>query len=167
MAIMCAKKFQYELLPPTPDGKYDRQECAPKYLEIIRWPYGVRCPRCKTGEVKTLKKPRRKPEGRYLYNCRKCRRQFTVTTKTALERTHVPLKKWLDAIALAERKGDQLKASDLTKSLKVTPKTARKMLRKLRRRDRDKFLQNLCAPLKMYKSSDEIFRRIFPDAYAN
>ncbi len=100
-----------------------------------------------------------------MYSCRDCRRQFTVTTKTALDRTHVPLAKWLEAIALAERQGENLKTRHLVRALKVTPKTARAMRRRLQRSQKDEFLVKLSAALKMYKRPEAIYRRLFPDVY--
>ncbi len=164
---MSPRTFVYALLPKPPAGKFERADVVPKFLELMRWPYGVSCPypRCHSPEITKLRNPTRQPEGRYLYYCRKCRRQFTVTTRTVLDRTHVPLAKWLETIALAERLGESLKTRDLVRELQVTPKTARAMRRKLQRSQKDEFLVKLSAALKMYKRPEEIYGRLFPDVY--
>jgi transposase-like protein len=164
---MRPKAFAYALLPKPPAGRVARCDVVPKFLELMRWPDGVSCPRCRKGEIIKLKKANRPVEGRYRYHCRRCRRQFTVTTRTGLHRTHVPLEKWLRAIALAESRGENLKARDLARELKITHKTARAMRKKLELRKKDKFLMKLCPPLKMCKTPEAIFRRLFPDAFAH
>jgi transposase-like protein len=68
---------------------------ARQWLEKLRWPEGVVCPRCKKQEVTTVAGGR---EG--LYNCRLCCRQFTVTVGTIFEGSHIPLSKWVQAFHL-------------------------------------------------------------------
>lgn len=68
-------------------GSWIRSEAdAAAYLSAIRFRSGRVCPRCQA-EVAEL------GEGRTW--CGKCRRWFTVTTGTLLERTKVPLEIWL------------------------------------------------------------------------
>jgi transposase-like protein len=114
----------------------------------------------------TLRAAKRKPESRYLHFCRACRRQFTVTTGTALHRTHVPLEKWLTAITLIKATSRELTAAALVRSLGVTHKTARLMCRRLRRGMKGPFLRNLFVALRAHKKPERIFRNLFPDLYA-
>jgi transposase-like protein len=62
------------------------------YLEQLRWPGGVRCPRCDSSRTGWL-------EARRKHNCRDCRYQFRVTARTLLHDSHVPLSTWLVAVS--------------------------------------------------------------------
>jgi transposase-like protein len=100
---------------------------ARQYVERIRWPHGAVCPRCKYQEVTTVSGGR---EG--LYNCRRCRRQFTVTVGTIFEGSHIPLAKWVQAFHLlcASKKG--ISALQLSRMLGITYKSAWHMAHRIR-----------------------------------
>lgn len=63
------------------------EHAAREYLTSVRFQVGVSCPRCH-GQVGAPKGDR--------WWCPPCRRWFTVTTGTLLERTKVPLRIWLE-----------------------------------------------------------------------
>ena len=63
------------------------------YLEDLRWPDGVVCPRCKAKTISRLK-------DRDQYECSKCRYQFSVTAGTIMHDSHLPLWKWFLAVYL-------------------------------------------------------------------
>jgi transposase-like protein len=63
------------------------------YLEELRWPLGVACPRCESGDVLWLERRRR-------HHCRRCRYQFRVTARTVFHDSHLSLRKWFLAVAL-------------------------------------------------------------------
>lgn len=72
-------------------------------LERVRWPSGVHCifPDCGGAEVyrievqgKTLKTGR-VVSPRYLFKCKACKRQFSVTKGTIFEDSHIPLRTWI------------------------------------------------------------------------
>lgn len=78
---------------------------ARDYLERIRWPNGVVCPKCgSTGKMYKLEGDAHR-DG--LYKCSDCRKQFTVTVGTVMHRTKIPLRKWVLAfhIICASKKG--------------------------------------------------------------
>jgi len=78
---------------------------ARDYLERIRWPNGVVCPKCgSTGKMYELNGDAHR-DG--LYKCSDCRKQFTVTVGTVMHRTKIPLRKWVLAfhIICASKKG--------------------------------------------------------------
>ena len=153
------------ILKPLPE-EYDPDDQVPKFLELMRWPQGVKCPYCPSSKVTRLQKPKRKPEGRYLYYCRACRRQFTVTTKTAFDHTHVPMAKWLEALALIRKRSSRrLKPTELEQRLGVTRKTSRLMCRRLRDGMKKGFLRNVRAALLKYGRPEAIFYILFPHLY--
>jgi transposase-like protein len=92
-------------------AKYFSDETAARVLlEKMRWANGAICPLCKKTEhvYRMRKMPDSKKPGRPgLLRCRKCKKQFTVTTGTVFEDSHIPLSKWLLAIHLlcASKKG--------------------------------------------------------------
>jgi len=97
------------------------------YFEERRWKGHLTCPHCGKDHIT---KRGGKREG--YYRCRDCGEEFTVRTGTILERSHVPLHKWLYAmyIVVTARKG--MSSLQLSKEIGVTQKTAWFMLGRLR-----------------------------------
>ena len=90
------------------------------HLEASRWPDGAHCPHCGSARV-------RKMEGNTqagMFLCNDCRDKFTVRTGSVMERSHVPLHKWLLAthIMAASKKG--MSALQMSRMIGVTYKTA-------------------------------------------
>ena len=102
------------------------QESARRYFEGRRWPDGVRCPVCESGERISV----RKRVG--FYRCATCAEDFTVRTGTIFERSHVPLHKWLYAMYLLVTARKGISSLQLSKEIGVTQKTAWFMLHRLR-----------------------------------
>ncbi len=95
-------------------------EAARKHLEAIRWPKGPVCPHCGViGRAYATKRPG-------LYRCAEpaCRKDFTVTMRTVMERSKIALHKWLIGFYMmcASKKG--VSAHQLHRSLGVTYETA-------------------------------------------
>ena len=162
---MRGDRIDYRFLFRPFQGQFQPGEKIPKFLELMRWPGGISCPRCGSRRFSRFDKPKRQPEARYVYNCRACHRQFTVTTGTALHRTHVPLAKWLDAMALMKGSSRNLTAGQLVCHLGVTHKTAQKMCARLRRGMKEPLLRNLAMAIRQQKNWEGIYRNLFPDLY--
>lgn len=113
---------------------FSDESAARELLEKMRWPNGVVCPRCGGDEPYKLtpKASGKNPARRGLYKCRACRKQFSSTTGTIFESSHVPVSKWLLAIHLicASKKG--LSAHQLHRMLGVTYRAAWFMNHRLR-----------------------------------
>lgn len=93
---------------------------ARKYLENLRWGSEPVCPHCGTvGRAYATKK-----EG--VWRCAEptCRKDFSVTTKTVMESSHVRLHVWLRAFYLMASSKKGMSAHQLHRTLKVTYKTA-------------------------------------------
>ena len=70
------------------------EQAATEFFERIAWPHGnVRCSSCKLGNVGKVAH-----KGRPGYQCRTCRRYFTVRTGTAMSRSNLPLAVWARAV---------------------------------------------------------------------
>ena len=114
---------------------FSDETAARQLLESMRWPSGVACPRCGGADpykltVKASGKNKVARQG--LYKCRACRKQFSSTTGTIFESSHVPISKWLLALHLicASKKG--LSAHQLHRMIGVTYRAAWFMNHRLR-----------------------------------
>jgi transposase-like protein len=73
------------------------------YLESMRWPDGIRCPICGCDRIsKITRKPGSKNVRTRIYQCLEatCKQQFSATSGTIFNDSHLPLTKWFMAIAL-------------------------------------------------------------------
>ena len=107
---------------------------AREYLEKLRWPDGVVCPRCGGCDPYKLKPKAgsRKPVREGVYKCRECRKQLTVTVGTIFEGSHVHIVKWLMAFHLACVSKKGISAHQIHRLLEVTYKTAWFMMHRMR-----------------------------------
>ena len=87
------------------------------YLEHVRWPYGVECPRCSSSDVLWLDRRRR-------HHCRGCRYQFRVTARTVFHDSHLSLPKWFLAISLMLSSESGFSAAQLQRVLGGSYKSA-------------------------------------------
>jgi transposase-like protein len=110
--------------------QYTSDEAAREYLEQLRWPNGAVCPHC--GGVDRQSSVNGESHRPGLYFCGRCRRQYTVTVGTVLERSKVPLHKWVLANHLLCSPGDGISCRELHRRLGVTYKTAWFMARRIR-----------------------------------
>jgi len=80
-------------------------EAARVHLEALHWPFGPICPHCGTVGKATLVKGKSHRPG--MYQCNSCREPFTVTVGTVIEKSHIPLNKWVLGFHLmvASKKG--------------------------------------------------------------
>ncbi len=105
--------------------RFPDKESARVYLESRLWPNGVVCPVCKSGDWITVRK------GGY-YRCNACSEDFTVRTGTIMERSHVPLHKWLYAMYLLVTARKGISSLQLAKEIGITQKSAWFLLHRLR-----------------------------------
>ena len=107
--------------------RFPDDDACIKWFEKVRWNGKPCCPHC--GETKKISDPPSKPN---TYWCGKCRKNFTVTTKTILHATKTPLQNWMVAIysVMTARKG--VSAMQLSKELGVQYRTAWYMLHRIR-----------------------------------
>src|SRR5579864_8795629 len=100
------------------------EDTAREALELVRWPGGTVCPHCGNLDQSKIAKGHGKASRPGLYYCAACNGQFTVTVGTVMERSKIPLTKWLLAMHLmgASKKG--ISALQLQRMLGVTYKTA-------------------------------------------
>lgn len=78
-------------------ANFATDEQARGFLETWLWTDGPTCPRCKSNNPERVYAMKSASVRAGLYNCKDCRRQFTVTVGTIFEDSHIPLRKWLVA----------------------------------------------------------------------
>ncbi|MDQ3661054.1 MAG: transposase [Actinomycetota bacterium] len=88
------------------------------YLEELRWPEGVRCPRCDADKgISRL-------ERRGQFDCNSCGYQFSVRVGTVLQDSQLPSWKWVLAAFVMAESEEGISANQLKQVLGVSYKTA-------------------------------------------
>ena len=67
------------------------EETARRHFEALRWPDGPICPHC--GSLDNATELQGKSTRAGVYKCKDCRKPFSVTVRTVMERSHIPLSK--------------------------------------------------------------------------
>jgi transposase-like protein len=95
-------------------------EAAREYLEMLRWGNERVCPHCGTvNESFATKKP-----GVYRCRVKECRKDFSVTTKSVMESSHIKLNVWLQAFFLMASSKKGMSSHQLHRALGITYKSA-------------------------------------------
>lgn len=97
--------------------EYADESKSREYLEALRWPDGVRCPRCSGASISTIGTGG-------IYECVPCHYQFTVRVGTVLQDSKLPLHKWLVATFLITESKKGISANQLRRMVGSTYKTA-------------------------------------------
>src|SRR2546427_1524242 len=100
------------------------------YLEGLRWPEGVACPRCKSAKVYRVL-------DRDQFDCNSCRYQFSVTAGTIFHDSHLPLWKWFLAVYVMGESKKGVSANQLKRMLGTSYKTAWYLCHRVRAAMRD------------------------------
>lgn len=104
---------------------------AREWLEARVWRDGRTCPHCGAMEART-----RKLDGKAhragLYQCNECREQFTATVGTIMERSKLPLSKWLMALYLLSASKKGMSAHQLSRMLGISYKSTWFMMHRIR-----------------------------------
>jgi transposase-like protein len=103
---------------------------ARAYFEEQHWPNGPVCPHC--GETERVYRLNGKAHRPGLVHCNACEGQFTVTTGTVMESSHLPLTKWALAFRLMASSKKGISAHQLHRSLGITYKAAWFMAHRIR-----------------------------------
>jgi transposase-like protein len=112
------------------DPIFHDEDVAREHLEAIRWPNGPFCPHC--GAVDNITRLQGESHRAGLHQCNACRGHFTVTNGTVMERSHIPLNKWIAGFHLMAASKKGMSAHQLHRMLHVTYKTAWFMAHRIR-----------------------------------
>jgi transposase-like protein len=102
------------------DPIFHNEDAAQAHAEASRWGGAPECPYCGSDRIARLKG---KTQAVY-FLCNDCRDKFTVRTGSVMERSHVPLHKWLLAFHLMAASKKGMSAKQMERMLGVTYKTA-------------------------------------------
>jgi transposase-like protein len=98
------------------------EDAAFEYVEARLWPAGPTCPHC--GVIGEASRSQGKTTRKGLWNCRACRKPFTVRMGTVFESSHVPMHIWLQAIYLVCSSKKGISTRQLQRTLGGSMKTA-------------------------------------------
>ncbi|MBR0839630.1 IS1595 family transposase [Bradyrhizobium liaoningense] len=99
---------------------FQSHEAAREYLEGLRWGAERVCPHCGVvNQSFATKKP-----GVYRCRVKECRKDFSVTTKSVMESSHIKLHVWLQAFYLMASSKKGMSAHQLHRTLGITYKSA-------------------------------------------
>ncbi len=107
---------------------FHNEDAARAHIEASRWGGEPTCPHC--GSVRVRVMGGKTQAGMFL--CNDCRDKFTVRTGSIMERSHVPLHKWLLATHLMAASKKGMSAKQIERMLGVTYKTAWFLMHRIR-----------------------------------
>lgn len=108
------------------------EDKARKHLEALRWPNGPICPHCGNADQDKIKRLEGKSHRPGLLQCNECREHFTVTVGSVMERSHIPLHKWVLAFHLMNSSKKGMSAHQMHRMLGITYKSAWFMCHRIR-----------------------------------
>jgi transposase-like protein len=104
---------------------------ARAHLESVLWPLGPFCPRCGVSgdRITKLQGASTRPG---VCKCKDCRKPFSVTVGTVMERSHIPLSKWVMAAHLMAASKKGMSAHQLHRMLDTSYEAAWFLFHRLR-----------------------------------
>lgn len=103
----------------------DAQICH-DFMTTLRWPDGVvKCPRCQAEKIGFI-------ATRRMWQCKGCKKQFSIKVGTIFEDSPLGMDKWLPAVWLIANCKNGVSSHELARSLGVTQKSAWFMLHRIR-----------------------------------
>lgn len=117
---------------PLTDAIYHDEDAARAHLETVLWgDAGATCPRCgQFGDRITKLMGKSTRPG--VYKCKDCRKPFTVTVGTVMERSHVALCKWVMAADFMASAKKGMSALQLQRHIGTNYETAWFLFHRLR-----------------------------------
>jgi transposase-like protein len=141
------------------EPQHQTEEAARMWFEKLRWPDGVVCPHCGTlGRAYARSKPG-------LYRCaeKECRKDFSVTTKSVMESSHIPLRLWAQGFTLLCSSKKGMSAHQIHRTLKITYKSAWFLCHRIREAMRTGGLELLGGEGKVVEADETYFGNV-PEA---
>lgn len=106
--------------------KFPTQDDCIAHLERVRWRGTPRCPYCQSDRVSGMPAEQR-------HHCNNCKTSFSVTVGTIFHHTHLPLQKWVLAVALVLNAKKGLSARQMGRDLEVNKNTGWRMAMQIRK----------------------------------
>ncbi len=114
--------------------KFCTEDKCLDYLEQMRWPHGIGCVHCGSMSVSTITRKAGKNKRVRIYQCleKECEKQFSATSGTIFNDTHLPLTKWFMALALICEAKKGISAKQIERHLGVNYRTAWHLCHRIR-----------------------------------
>jgi transposase-like protein len=110
---------------------FHEEDAARAHLETVLWPDGPHCPRCGVmGDRITKLAGKSTRPG--VYKCKDCRKPFSVTVGTVMERSHLPLAQWVMAAHLMAASKKGMSALQLARMMDISYEAAWFLFHRLR-----------------------------------
>jgi len=114
---------------------FHSEEKCRAYLEHLRWPDGVRCPRCDASRgISRIEKRRQ-------FDCDSCGYQFSLRVGTIFQDSHLPLWKWFLAVYVMGESKKSVSANQLKRLLGISYRTAWYLCQRIRPAMKDEVLE--------------------------
>ncbi len=115
--------------------QFNTEDKCLDYLEQMRWPNGVCCVHCGVLNISKITREKKGKNQRIrIYQCleKECGKQFSATSGTIFNDTHLPLTKWFLAIAFICEAKKGMSACQLQRHLGVNYRTAWHLAHRIR-----------------------------------
>ena len=97
--------------------EFGNDDSCREYLEALRWPDRVTCPRCDSPKISRV-------YDRKVFDCDSCRYQFSVLAGTVLQDTKLPLPTWFATTYLMCESRKGISANQVSRMIGGSYKTA-------------------------------------------
>jgi transposase-like protein len=97
--------------------EFGSDESCREYLEALRWPHKVACPRCASEKISRVYE-------RKVFDCDSCRYQFSVLAGTIFQDTKLPLPTWFATVYLMCESKKGISANQVNRMMGGSYKTA-------------------------------------------
>ncbi len=97
--------------------EFDSETACREVLAELRWPDGVKCPRCQAERHAY-------DSVRFVWDCYSCGYQFSALSGTVFQDTKLPLRKWFMAVLLMAEAKKGMSANQMKRTIGVSYKTA-------------------------------------------
>ena len=108
------------------DKAFPSEQAFIGYFEKMKYPNGIKCPRCKSKQIYKVKNYPKKRQ------CGACRKSFSIFKDTIFENSKIPLKKWLFAMHMVVNARKSVSACQMCREMDVSYKTSWRLLHKIR-----------------------------------
>lgn len=114
------------------DPIYTDENKAREHLESLHWPHGPNCPHCGNIDTARITKLQGKSTRPGVYKCKECRKPFSVTVGTLMERSHIKINVWLAAMHLLTASKKGMSAHQMGRMLGISYESAWFLCHRLR-----------------------------------
>ncbi len=98
---------------------------ALRFMVTLRWPNGITCPRCESDQYTFI-------STRRTWQCKTCKKMFTVKLGTLMEDSPIGLDKWLAAIWMIGASKNGISSYEIHRGLGITQKSAWFLMHRIR-----------------------------------